>query len=560
MTVFRAVEIDLVNPLAVRLDERPAHGSRPHGTLSREAGTLETVQTLRFSDMGYVDENHVPYVPIVTQAFDLDRGISLTSDAMGGASSFGSVTLINDGSLDDYVVNQTNDHLPVRVLGGKKTLDHERGIWMDPARSDLKPVFAGLGTLWQPGRRTLTIPLLGALSWLDVTMAGRIYGGTGSLDGDSNVTGRIMPTLRGTACNITPVLIDAVNYVYQVSDAPAAISALYEGGFAGGIVCSGTVADIYAQTPAPGTYLIQTGATGTWIRLGTKPVYGITVDAAGSFPSGAAPQNVLDILRQMLLEDFSLPEVYLDGQWTAQSALAPWAGGWFWDGTESVTGQDVVRTLLSGLGISIVPTRSGTIRPVLLSEPLYSTQPALLLTPDVITEIEPVSLDASLSPPAWRWRIGWQHNFTVQSTGSGLHPQASADRQAIIGTADRNAVWASAALRTRWRVPNDPSAIVTALASSDDAQTIATSHGRLWGTYRTLWAVTVPVELSWQVDLGDYVSMMAPLPGLSSLTMGIVVAEHVRGGDATATLQILILGNPVDPALMDDFEGDFRWE
>ncbi|GLQ68462.1 hypothetical protein [Gluconobacter albidus] len=541
MTVIRAVEIDLVDTLAVQVDDLPAHGSRPRGTLRRSAGSLETIETLRFSDMGYVDENHVPYVPIVTQAFDLDRGISLTSDALGGTSSFGSVTLINDGSLDTLVASRTNDHLPIRILSGRKIFDRDRGIWQDPKRSDLQPVFAGLGTLWQPGRRTLTVPLLGALSWLDVTMAGRIYGGTGRLDGDANVSGRVMPTLRGTACNITPVLIDAVNYVYQVSDAPAEISALYEGGFAGGIAFGGLVSDLYAQSPAPGTYQIQRGGTGTWIRLGTRPVYGITVDAVGSFPSGAAPQNVLDILRTMLLEDFVLPESYIDVQWPAQSPLAPWRAGWFWDGTETVTGQDVVRTLLSGLALSIVPTRSGTLRPVLLEAVDDLTASTLTLDATVITDIQSVSLDASLNPPTWRWRMGWQHNFTVQTAGSGLHPQAPADRQALIAAADRNAVWSDATLRTRWRVPNDPTPVVTALASAEDAQTVANSHGQLWGAYRTLWAITIPVELSWQVDLGDTVLIQAPIPGLSYACLGVVVAEHVRGGDATATLQILTL-------------------
>lgn len=556
MTLFRAVEIDLVNMLSVQLDDRPAHGSRPHGTLRRQTAALETIQTLRFSDMGYVDENHSPYVPLVTQAFDLDRGISLTSDALGGASSFGSITLINDGSLDDYVVNQTNDHLPIRILSGQKILDRERGIWMDPARADLKPVFAGLGTLWQPGRRTLTIPLLGALSWLDVTMTGRIYGGTGGLDGDSNVTGRLMPTLRGTVCNITPVLIDAVNYVYQVSDAPAEISALYEGGFAGGIAFSGAVTDIYAQSPAPGTYLIQRGGTGTWIRLGTRPVYGITVDAVGAFPSGAGPANVLDILRQMLLEDFRLPASYLDSQWENQSSLAPWRAGWFWDGTETVTGQDVVRTLLSGLGISIVPTREGQLRPVQLLPWDETTPTVMTLTADEITEIQPVALDSSLSPPTWRWRIGWQHNFTVQTAGSGLHPQAPASRQSVIGTADRNAVWSDASLRAKWRVPNDPASVVTALDAAGDAQTVADAHGKLWGSYNSLWSVTVPVEISWQLDLGDYVSIQVAVPGLDGITVGIVVAEHIRGGDATATLQILIIWSLPLTGITGDFWPD----
>lgn len=558
MSRFRIVEIDLINTTPLRTGETPAHGMRPHGTLARVPTSLETTETLRFSDLGYVDEGHRPYHPLVTQAFDVDRGISLTSDALGGTSTFGSITLINDGSLDGVITQWPTDHLPVRILSGEKTHDRERGIWIDPPRADLQPVFGGLGSLWQPGRRSLTIPLLGALSWLSVGLVSRIYGGAGGLDGDSNVLGQTMPILRGTALNLTPVLIDAANDVYQVSDGPAHISALYEGGFAGGIAFAGTVSNLYAQSPAPGTYLIQSGQTGTWIRLGTKPVYGITVDAFGSFPSGAAPTSILDILRQMLLEDFLLPEAYLDTGWDTVSGLAPWAGGWFWSGTDAVTGQDVVRTLLSGLGLSIVSTRTGTLLPIQLAVPWFGQDPDLILTADQITEIEPVALDTSLSPPTWRWRIGWGHNFTVQTTGSGLHPQAPSDRQAVIATSDRYAVWARTSLRSRWRVPNDPAPVVTALSDITSASSIAESHGQLWGDLRTLWAVTVPADVAWKVDLGSYIAIQAPVPGLTAQTRGLVVSEHARAGEATVTLQVLVIGNTTDPAQQGDFLGDIR--
>ncbi|MBS1088361.1 hypothetical protein [Gluconobacter wancherniae] len=560
MVLFRTVEIDLVLPSAVRSDSSPAHGTRPHGALTRQAASLEAVETLRFSDLGYVTPDHVPYPPIVTQAFDLDRGLSLSSSALGGSSSYGAITLINaDGALDDVITQKVNDHLPVRIFGGEKRWDDARGLWIDPPSSDLMPIFGGLGTVWQPDRNALSIPLLDVSSWLSVNMDVRTYGGGGKLDGDSNVAGRNQPRVRGTVCNISPLLIDAANYVYQVSDGPATITALYEGGFSGGIGYGGDVADLYAASPAPGTYTLQRSPTGTWLRLGTKPVYGITVDVFGSFASGAAPKNVLDILRQMLVEDFAFPAGYFDPSWSTTSDLAPWAGGWFWDGSETVTGADVVNTLLSGLGISLIPTRSGTMRPVALAPPVYGTQPVLVLTHDQITEISSVSLDSSLNPPTWRWRIGSQHNFTIQTSGSGLHPQAPTDRQALIAISDRNSVWFSAVVKARWRVPNDPSPVTTALQSAYDAQLIAERHGDLWGSFRELWAVSVPAALAWQVDLGDFVSVQAPVPGLSEATMGCVVAEHIRSSDATVTLQILILGNPQNPAdQTNDFGGDLE--
>lgn len=555
--LFRVVEIDLIDTQPAHDASDRAHGTRPHGTLQRQSTSSDIVQTIRFSDLGYVDENHQPYPPVVTQAFDLDRGLSLSSDALGGASTYGSLTLINDGSLDRVISQQINDHLPVRVLSGRKVYDPLRNRWSDPPRSDLTPVFAGLGTVWEPGLRDLTIPLSGALSWLDVDLVGRVYAGTGGLQGDTNVSGQSLPKLRGRVTNITPVLIDAVNSVYQVNDGPATISALYEGGYAGGIVSAGVVADLYAASPDPGTYTIQTSSTGTWIRLGTKPVYGITVDAFGSFPSGADPVNILDILRQMLLDDFVLPSAYLDPDWTEQSALAPWPGGWFWSGdTTSTTGQDVVRTLLAGTGISLIPTRSGTLRPIRLAVPTTAMAPVLELTTDTITDISPVTLNSSLNPPTWRWRVGYQHVFTVQTSGSGLHPQAPADRQALIGQSDRYGLWYRTTVRTRWRVPNDPTPIVTALASQPDAEALANGLGALWGELRTLWAVTIPTELAQKAELGDCVTLDAPIPGLAGGVTGLVVAEHVRSSEATTTLQVLVVGQPIDLSTLGDFGGD----
>lgn len=541
MSVIRTVELDLVRPQdgAAKFDR--GHGTRSHGTLRRKAYALESKETIRFSDAGYVDENHLPYPPFVTDAFDLDRALTLSADAMGGSLSAGAITIANPGgALDGLITTRVNDHLPVRIHAGRKSFDAVRGIWLDPQSSDLRPVFAGLGKSWSPDRTSLSIDLLDATYWLESSPTVAIYGGSGKLDGDSNVTGRMMPVLRGTACNVTPVLIDSTNYVYQISDGPAVVTALYEGGYAGGIQAGGSVSDIYAASPAPGMYTIQSGETGTWLRLGTKPVYGITVDAIGTFRSGAAPANVLDILRQMLIEDLAMPADYIDSAWTVSSSVAPWPGGWFWDGSETLTGKGIVSTLLSGLGISLIPTRTGTLRPIALVAHDWTTPANISLTADVITAISSAQMDSSLDPPTWRWRIGWQHNFTVQTTGSNLHPQASADRQAIIAVADRSAVWWSADIKSRYRVPNDPASISTALSRQADAQEIAARHGTLWGVQRRLWAVSVPQDYAWSIELGDLINLAAPAPGLDAGVPGIVVSEQIRAADQIVTFQVLV--------------------
>lgn len=541
MAVIRTVELDIIQLATGTPAAAHGHGTRVHGTLQRKTHTLESVDTIRYSDAGYVSEAGVPYPPYITDAFALDRGLSLSADAMGGSRTAGSITIANPGgALNSLLTTRVNDHLPVRIHTTKKQWDAARLIWKDPPGSSLQPVFAGLGKAWRPDRTTVEIDLLDASYWLDGTMPVSIYGGTGRLDGDSNVAGKSMPRIRGAVCNITPVLIDSVNYVYQISDGPASITMLYEGGYPGGITFAGTVTDIYASSPAPGTYTLQSGTSGSWLRLGTKPVYGITVDAVGQFRSGAAPANVLDILRQMLLEDLVMPQAYVDAGWPATSGLAPWPGGWFWDGGSDVTGQQAVTTLLSGLCITLVPTRTGTLLPILLTAPDPAAAPVMELNADLITDLSASQLDGSLDPPTWRWRVGWQHNFTVQTTGSNLHPQAPADRQAVVAVADRAAVWWSSQVKSHWRVPNDPALITTALARQADAAVIAQRHGALWGTQRRLWSVAIPQDLAWDIDLGDVVGLQAPAPGLENRQLGRVVSEQIRAADQFVTLQILV--------------------
>lgn len=541
MSVFRVVAFDLASLSDGTAALTLGHGTRAHGSLRRQAWSPDVTQTVSFSDRGYVSDSHEPFPPYVTDGFNLDRGLSLTADAMGGSHSAGSVTLANPGAvLDGLILSRINDHLPVRISTGKKVFDPVRGIETDPPLSDLRPVFHGLGRIWKPDLQSVSVDLLDATYWLDSTVNVPIYGGSGKLDGDSNVTGKQQPMMRGTVCNVTPVLIDSTNYVYQISDGPASVTALYEGGYAGGIVSQGTVEDIYAASPAAGHYTVQTGTTGTWLRLGTKPVYGITLDGVGQFRSGKAPSSVLDLLRQMLLEDLVMPEAYLDPAWPEAFPDMSWQGGWFWDGSGSQTGSAIVTTMLSGLGISLVPTRTGTLKPVALVAPTVTSEVVAEITAEVITSIKATDLDASLSPPTWRWRIGWQHNFTVQTTGSNLHPQASTDRQALIAQQDRTAVWYSSEVKSSWRVPNDPDAISTVLSRQADALEVANRHGALWGKARRLWVVSVPEDIAWGIDLGDWVGLTAPAVGLRDRVVGIVIYEEIRATEQVVTLQILV--------------------
>jgi len=542
--LFHIVEIDVTTDTpGLTADVLEGWGTQPWGALTRQSGAAASILTLRFSDAGYVDDTGNVYPPLIASAFAIDRRLELEPSVAQGSEAWGSLELSNpDGTLDDPILTRVIDHAPIRIYAGRKRYDLDRACDLDPPRADLTLAFSGLCLSWQPQLRSVLIGLRDITYWLGMPLGLSTFAGSGRETGTEDMAGRTVPMLRGIVTNITPVLVDPVNLVYQISNAPGTITALYEGGYGGGITFSGEVDDVYATPPAAGYYAVQSGSSGLYVRLGSKPVYAITIDAIGQTLSRRAPSSVLDLLRIMLLEDVSLPAGYLDPLWEEATPWAAWPGGWYWDGSTTVTGQDVINTLLAGTGIRLIPTRTGTLRPVLITIP--QDIPAYRLDQDLLTSIAAADLGSTLSPPPWRWRVGYQHVFTVQQSGSGLSPQVPADRLTLIAASDRVGVWTSLSLKKSYRVSNDGALMTTALARREDAEDVAGLHGALWGGIRTLWSVTIPRSLGYPLDLGDDVWVQLPVPGASSGTVARVCGEQLRSGDAVHTLLLLVISTP----------------
>jgi len=513
-------------------------GSAPWGALTQRPAPAEATETLRFSDVGYVSDSHGAWPPLVQQAYSLDRRLDLRPDAQAGGESWGALILSSpNGLLDNIIATRVIDHMPVRVRYGWRGRDAIRGCVLDPPEAALQPAFAGLGRSWQPDRQSVEIALTDATAWLDAPAQGVPYDGRGGRHGGADLAGHYPPKLRGRAFNLTPVAVDTIRLVYQVSDAPGTIEALYEGGATGGIVFAGQVADIFAADPPPGHYVVQSDSSGLWFRLGTRPVWAITLDATGALPDGTKPGGLLKLLRGVLLQDCQLAPGLFDPAWRDAEQVMTWPGGWFWDGSARITGRDMADTLLSGLGVRLVASRSGTLRPVAVRAP--KGEAVAHFGPHNLITVAPVALDDMLDPPPARWRVGYAHAQTVQAAGSGLSPLVTPERQAFIGQADRLASWASPDLRRRYRVPNDPPALVTALSDEQDAVKVATLHAVLWASTRRLRALTVPVDQGYAVDLGDQVTLTLPEHPERKLS-GLVVGEQLRPGEATLTLQVLV--------------------
>ena len=119
--LFHAVEMQIDLPASGVVVAAQAHGSRPRGARTQLTVVPASTETLRYSDHGYVSEAHVPYPPLVAEAFAIDRRLDLPPGDASSAETFGSITLNNPGgTLSNLVNSRVNDHLPVTILGGAR--------------------------------------------------------------------------------------------------------------------------------------------------------------------------------------------------------------------------------------------------------------------------------------------------------------------------------------------------------------------------------------------------------------------------------------------------------
>jgi hypothetical protein len=187
-----------------------------------------------------------------------------------------------------------------------------------------------------------------------------------------------------------------------------------------------------------------------------------------------------------------------------------------------------------------MPRRDGTLRPFVLRA-LPATPPVVTASLDTtnIASLSPQTLPDTLSPPPYRIRIGWQHNFTVQSSGINTTTSTAAQRS-FVGLADRFATWLSPAIQAAYPRPNDPDAIISALLVQTDAQAVANDLGALWGVAPVLYSIEVPFDVAIGIDLGDAVKVRYPQGDLRSGRYGQIVGEQFDSAGATATFSVLI--------------------
>ncbi|EHM01428.1 hypothetical protein HMPREF9946_02167 [Acetobacteraceae bacterium AT-5844] len=545
-----ALELEIYRPGGVTAAQdgwlnRPRMAARPL------AQPLESTDMLRASDLGYRTEAGVAYPPTLEQSLAIDRQTNLHPSAPAAAVSWGTLRLANLGrQYDGLARGRNSDGRPLRILMGRRRRDEARGIELDPPYASLAPLMTGVAEPWSMAEGALSVPVRDASYLLERPLQQSVYAGTGGLEGGPDLKGRRKPRARGGANgfpirDVSPVWVDRANGILQVSDAPGVIVSVSEAGDPNQLVNIGEVEDFGDPWPAGtpgGRWRFISRADGLWLQLESPTTAQITADVIANFPSGVLVSTAAGIARQMMLEDLGLPLSAIDlDSFAGLDAAYPWQAGDYWDGSSAVTGDDAVGLMLASLGAKLIPARSGRLRAWALRALPVGARPAATYTTAHLVSVEPSTRlsQAGLSPPPYRWRVGWGRNNTVIGT-SDVDPDVAGYRLDFITSEYRQVTWLSTTLAAAWRKPNDPDVVPTRLLDAADAQALADALGAQWGAAPRLYDCVLPLEYGLRHEIGDALVIAYPLDDLDGGRIGQVVGEQTDLQTATSRLTVLI--------------------
>lgn len=544
---FFCAEVGIARPGTAVLALDYGLGVNPPATLALLPQAPESSESLYASDMGYRTREAdapglVQYPPILMRGFSIDRRLNLDPGRSAVAAAWGALEFYNgDGRFNGLVTAYNCESRDVRVRWGTKSYDAARGYDVDPAYADLLLAFGGIAGAWTLQRTTLRVPVRDGSAWLERPIQTKRYSGAGSYNGDAAIAGHAVPMTRGGTApkpvrNVPLKLIDRVNKIYQYNDAAGTIVTLYDAGVTG-YTNIGNTSNLYAGVaPVAGEY--RTDNSRGLIQIGFNPTGTLTADVTGQFPSAGAITTGALIARYLLTEDATVPTAYVNTSAfaTADSAYPYVAGIHVADG--AMTAVDAVDFILTSMGARLIPSRAGALTPIMLVAPDPGAPTVATYTRDHLIDIQPIALPAAIDPPPWRLQMGFEKNWTKQT--SGILAGASDAQRQFAPTDGKTVTWSDSALLLTYVRPNDPPVFGGALLTEADAQAVVNRLGAFYGTRRRAYDCTLPVRLGLARDIGETATLAFALADLGVGKPALLYGERFRPGDGTISYQVFV--------------------
>jgi hypothetical protein len=358
--------------------------------------------TVYISDVGFVTEPddhpaNTTYLPLTSNPLLFDISILQGEDFRGGLPSVGAIRLENgDKGLEDLTGYYWSGRT-VRVFAGAKGF----------TRAQFVKVFEGVAREPEFDEQEIIINIADKAEILETEFFQRLYEGDGGLEGGADIKGAPKPLAYGECLNVSPVLVDAANLIYQIHDGSMeAVTACYDKGVA--LTSGGDVADITAASVSAGQF--KTQLSGGYIKLGSTPTGRITANIKGD-NSGGYVDNVGAIIRRITQtklgsKSFSSAEIDEGAFNRLDDVITGTAGVYVFDRT---TARSLFDALINPVHAWWTFTRQGKLTCGVVDAP---GTPVYEFTENQITEIEVLRV----IPPAWRITLGHSRSWTRQTS------------------------------------------------------------------------------------------------------------------------------------------------
>lgn len=433
--------------------------------------------------------------------------------AQPGGTAFGELVLADpDGELDSLLALGW-DGAAIELRRGDETADFS--TFSTVAK------FTSAGMVGDLREKRLRLRPLG---WLleAAELHGQRYGGTGGLDGDATLAGRLKPYAAGWVFNVTPVPIVATALCYQVSFSSInSVSAVRDGGVALSFSADyATYAALAAATIASGSY--ATCLAYGLIRLGSTPVYGITADLRGdndTIASVAGPTTRGGVVRRIATAlgavrlsdsdqiDFSAFNAFENRQ------TAP--VGWYWDGSQAITKKQALDEVLAGclgwwlirpngqLSIGQIEAPEDRSATITLDYPATGSAECRLGEPSIIDVI----------PPRRATYVGYRRNYTQQGRDQLAGSVSETDAQLYAQPA-RFSAYTDLFLANNY-ITSPAVYLDGGFRDAADAATEAERQSRIFSTPRRRYAVPIAMD-----SLADAVGQRTQINNLNRYGWG----------------------------------------
>lgn len=361
-------------------------------------------KTLRYSCFGYTTKPtdtpaNAYYEPRIKNPASLK--LMLFGDGTtSGASQigYGEVVLVNNDGMLDPLLNYGMDgrDIMIKQLTLAGTLLMVLGCSMD------QPTFS-------PSE--IAVRVKDPQARLNVPIQPHKYAGDNvlpnGLEGNDDLNGKPKPLIFGIVSNATPVLVNSSKLIYQIHDGVIDGSlAIYDKG----VLLTeeddyNSNADMLATAPSPGCYKAQY-QTG-YFRLGSSPSGQVTFDG-GELAGGASTGSAMYVASRAA--DIAIPGVSIEGAGALYSLTSACVGIYV---SEERTVASVMDDALGSIGAWYAFDNSGVLHFGRLDEP--TGDPVATLSSIVDLNRQPPK-DSGNGLPVWQVLLGYQKNYTVQTT------------------------------------------------------------------------------------------------------------------------------------------------